>query len=142
PFGVALAADGSSVLWQATAGASNRARYAESLSTAHFEHGNTDDVRRFVTAHGTEFSTWGCGSWVTSALWLDDTRLVLDCAGANDEPGGLAVENLLPRKGSDTRPGRPLDDYSLEAPGAVTGDRIATLQRTHCPSEGIQPCPD
>lgn len=140
PFGVALAADGSAVLWQATTGSASNG--VESLSTARFDHGSAADVRRFVTASGTGFTTWGCRHWVTSALWLDDSRLVLQCGGENDEPGGLAIENLLPRKGSETRPGRPLDDYSLEAPGGVIGDRIATLERTHCPSDGIQPCPD
>lgn len=144
PSDVALSADGSAVLWHATSGAFNTAKYTDAIYTAHLDHGRVDGVRRFVVSHGApeEFSTWGCQTWVVSALWVDDAHLLLECNGANDEPGGLAVENLLPDKGSSTRPGRHLSDWSLEAPGAIAGGRVATLARTDCPSAGLQPCPD
>lgn len=133
PDFVALAPDGSAVLWVTEQNVGTH-RYSETLVTATYPQQQASAQRTFVVARDATSTRWGCGFFLGSALWLDAGRLILECGGDNDAPGGVVVEDISPGPGAARRPGTRLGDPSLERPGAVVDDRVYALDRSPCHS--------
>lgn len=108
---VALRADGRALAW--TEHPSSGGRDDQAFVVADYRDGTVSGERRRATysEDGTA-SRFGCdGTWVVGAAWIDARRLLLECNGENDDPGGLAVQDA-----TSPAAGRHVPDQDVQPP--------------------------
>lgn len=138
---VALRSDGRALAWIASAPEDSKDdNYWEELVTAGYDRGRVTQVERHV-AYAEDARArvdLGCASFLAGVTWAG-SRLLVECSGENDYPGGLQLqaEGL---KGASSRiddEQEPPYNYLTEVGSAEATSGLA-LQGEYCEIE----CPD
>ena len=129
-YKVALRADGGALAWTSSPSADSSESDLmddQALVVADYRRGAVTNVRERLVYTGGDAATVdvGCASFVYGVAWAGD-RLLLECSGENDYPGGLVLQgqDLLgaPRAVDDED--NPPYNYDTEV---VTADRGSYL---------------